>query len=190
MSANRMFFLLGETRGKTKEERCLQVDILNKAELWHHRYGHLNYKDLLTLHNKEMVVGLPEIGRVNVTCEACVGGKQHRVSFPKQSKWRATEKLQLIHSDLCGPITPPSNSQKRYLISFIDDFSRKVWIYFVLLEKSEAFHQFKTFVEKQTGLFIKCLGTDKRGEYNSNEFKEYCKEHGIKRQLTTAYIPQ
>ncbi|KAK9121298.1 hypothetical protein Syun_018915 [Stephania yunnanensis] len=189
MSANRMFILLGE---KTKEERCLKVDVANKEELWHHRYGHLSYKGLLTLRNKEMVTGLPDIGQVKITCEACVKGKHHRVSFPKQSKWRSTEKQQLIHSDLCGPITPPSNSQKRYLISFIDDFSRKTWIYFVR-EKSEVFHtfkEFKAFVEKQTGTFIKCLRTDRGGEYNSIEFKEYCKEHGIKRQLTTAYTPQ
>lgn len=192
MSTNRMFVLLGETDDKTKEERCLQVDVTNKEELWHHRYGHLSYKSLITLRNKDMVISLPGIGEEKITCEACIKGKHHRVPFPKQSKWRSTEKLELIHSDLCGPITPPSNSHKRYLISFIDDFSRKTWIYFVL-EKSEAFHtfkEFKVFVEKQTGNFIKCLRTDRGGEYNSTEFKEYCKEHGIKRQLTTAYTPQ
>ena len=62
-----------------------------------------------------------------------------------------------------------------------------------MLEKSKAFHQFKTFkafVEKQTGLFIKCLRTDRGGEYNSNEFKEFCREHGIKRKLTTTFTPQ
>ena len=139
MSANRMFILLGESNNKTKEERCMQVDISDKAELWHHRYGHLSYKGLHTLCSKEMVVGLPEIEVVKTICEACVKGKHHRVPFLKQSKWRATERLQLIHSDLCGLINPPSNSQIRYFISFIDDFSRKTWINFVL-EKSEAFH--------------------------------------------------
>lgn len=192
ISANRMFILLGETCDKAREERCLQVDVANKEELWHHRYGHLSYKGILTLRNKEMVTGLPDIGQVQITCETCVKGKHHRTSFPKGSKWRATGKLELIHSDLCGPITPPSNSQKRYLISFIDDFSRKTWIYFVT-EKSEAFHmfkEFKAFVEKQSGSFIKCLRIDRGGEYNSIEFNELCKEHGIKRQLTSAYTPQ
>lgn len=191
MSANRMYVLIAETCGN-EEEKCLQIDVSDKTELWHHRYGHLSYKGLLTLHNKEMVVGLPEIQQVKATCEACVKGKQHRVPFSKQSAWRATEKLQLIHSDLCGPITPSSNSQKRYLICFIDDFSRKTWIYFAL-EKSEALHHFKLFkefVEKQTGMFIKCLRTDRGGEYNSGEFKEFCDKNGIKRQLTTAYTPQ
>ena len=84
-------------------------------------------------------MGLPEIEDVKTTCEVCVKGKHHHVPFLKQSKWRATERLQFIPSDLCGPINPPSNSQIRYFISFIDDFSRKTWINFVL-EKSEAFH--------------------------------------------------
>ena len=96
MSANRMFILLGESNDKTKEEKCLQVDISDEAELWHHRYGHLSYKGLHTLCSKEMVVGLPEIGDVKTTCEACVKGKHHRVPFPKQSKWRATERLQSL----------------------------------------------------------------------------------------------
>ncbi|KAK9907798.1 hypothetical protein M0R45_000739 [Rubus argutus] len=84
------------------------------------------------------------------------------------------------------------SSKKRYLISFIDDFSRKVWIYF-LCEKSEAFGVFKNFkhlVEKETGEFIKCLRTDRGGEFTSFEFNNFCKDNGIRRQLTTAYTPQ
>ena len=45
-------------------------------------------------------------------------------------------------------------------------------------------------VEKDTGKFIKCLRTDRGGEFNSNEFKEFCRHNGIRRQLTTAYTPQ
>lgn len=62
-------------------------------------------------------------------------GKQQR--DPKQSQWRAKEKLALIHADICGPITPSSNSNKRYFLCLIDDFTRKAWIYFPY-EKSEA----------------------------------------------------
>lgn len=125
MNTNRMFVLLGEavgkvllseTSGKTSEEKCLNIDVTDKTELWHHQYGHLSHNGLLTLCNKEIVVGLPAIGKATVTCESCMKGKQHRISFPKHSNWKATEKLQLIHSDLCGPITPPSNSGMRYLI--------------------------------------------------------------------------
>lgn len=70
MSANRMFILLGKRSEKMKEERCLQVDTVNKEELWHHRYGHLSHKGLQILHNKGMVTGLPDIGLTKISCEA------------------------------------------------------------------------------------------------------------------------
>lgn len=118
--------------------------------------------------------------------------KQHRESIPKRSLWRASQRLELVHADICGPIKPASNSNKRYLISFIDDFSRKTWVYF-LHEKSEAFAVFKRYkacVEKEIGAYIKCLRTDRGGEFNSKDFVECCKANGVSRQLTTAYTPQ
>ncbi|CAL2259306.1 unnamed protein product [Prunus armeniaca] len=139
-----------------------------------------------------MVRGLPQLFASSVTCTDCINGKQHRDPIPKKSTWRATQKLELIHADICGPITPTSNSNKRYILLFIDDYSRKAWVYF-LVEKSKAFNYFKCFktmVEKETGLFVKCLRTDRGGEFNSNEFNDFCKQSGIKRQLTTAYTPQ
>lgn len=138
-----------------------------------------------------MVRGLPQLTPSYMTCNDCISGKQHRDSFPKRSTWRATQKLELVHEDICGPITPASSSNKRYIFIFIDDYSRKAWAYF-LMEKSEAFKFFKCFkimVEKETGLFIKCFCTDRGGEFNSNEFNDFCKQSGIKRQLTTAYTP-
>jgi transposase InsO family protein len=112
--------------------------------------------------------------------------------IPKKSTWRATQKLELIHTDICGPITPTSNSNKRYILLFIDDYNRKAWVYF-LVEKSKAFNFFKCFkfmVEKETWLFVKCLRTDRGGEFISNKFNDFCKHSGIKRQLTTIYTPQ
>ena len=153
---------------------------------------HLSHQGLQLLQKSEMVHGLPLLPTSTIMCTDCVQGKQHREPIPKQSHWRATQKLQLIHADICSPITPASNSQKRYFLCFIDDYSRKAWVYF-LLEKSEAFHHFKCFkmlVEKESGLAIKCLCTDRGGEFNSAEFNDFCKLNGIKRQLTTAYTPQ
>lgn len=119
-------------------------------------------------------------------------GKQPRTAIPKKSTWRAKEVLKLVHSDICGPINPTTSAGKRYILTFIDDFSRKAWVYF-LKEKSEAFDHFKLFkkkVEIETGKHIKGLRTDRGGEYISHEFSDYCKDQGIRRQLTTAYTPQ
>ena len=78
------------------------------------------------------------------------------------------------------------------MITFIDDFSRKTSIYF-LVEKSKAFITFKNYkirVEKETGSYIRCLSTDRGGEFTSHEFTKFSKENDIHRQLIDAYTPQ
>jgi transposase InsO family protein len=79
-----------------------------------------------------------------------------------------------------------------YYVSFIDDYSRRTWIYFMKTkdEVFSRFQEFKTLVENQTGKKIKVLRSDNGGEYTSNDFKDFCKEAGIKRELTVSYNPQ
>ena len=157
MSTNRMFIL--SARILSKAPTCFQTILEDNTHLWHCRYGHLSFKGLRTLQYKQMVRGLPQLKAPSKICTDCMVGKQHRDAIPKRSLWRASQRLQLVHADIYGPIKPISNSKKRYFISFIDDYSHKVWIYF-LVEKSEAFTIFKNYknlVEKETGVFIRCL---------------------------------
>ena len=131
---------------------CFKTIIEDNTHLWHHRYGHLGFKGLRTFHHKQMVRGLPQLKALSKVYIDYMVGKQHTDAFPKRSLWRATQRLQLVHADICGPIKPLSNRKKRYVISFIDDYSCKVWIYF-LAEKSKAFTIFKNLknlVEKET----------------------------------------
>lgn len=98
-------------------------------------------------------------------CEECGVGNQYREPFPKEKALRAKNYLDLVHSDIRWPLNPVSNGNKRYSISFINDFSRKAWVYF-LQEKSEgfgAFKYFKTLVEKEKRRDIKTLQTDRGG---------------------------
>ena len=96
--------------------------------------------------------------------------------------------LDLIHYDLCGPISVVSLRGFEYYGTFIDDHSRKTWIYFLKRKKSEEvlqrFQEFKALVENQTGRRIRALIPYNRGEYTSKEFDEYCRQEGIQRQLT------
>ncbi|KAL0844254.1 hypothetical protein Bca101_017500 [Brassica carinata] len=192
MSRNRMFMLHDQSGDGVKQQRCLQTVAEDVPKLWHERYGHLSYTGMKTLQSKQMVRGLPTFNIQSLTCTDCLVGKQSRNSIPKTSTWRAKEVLELIHSDICGPISPITSSGKRYVLCFIDECSRKAWAY-LLKEKSEAFDFFKIFkkkVETESGKKIKCLRTDRGGEYTSTEFSEFCKEEGIRRQLTTPYTPQ
>ena len=127
MSSNRMFMLLA--RVVLNAPTCLQTTLEENTHLWHCRYGHLSFKGLRTLQQKNMVKGLPQPNVSSNVCTNCMVGKQHKDAIPKKSLWRAAQRLQLVHSDICGPITPVSNNNKRYFISFIDDYSRKVWLF-------------------------------------------------------------
>ena len=96
-----------------------------------------------------------------------------------------------MHSDVFGPMSVPSLGKSMYYVSFINNFSRNTWIYF-LKKKSKVFDRFKEFkalVENQTEKKIKVLRTDNGGEFCSKEFEELCKKCGIAWQKTTPYTP-
>eukprot|EP00253_Pinus_taeda_P001427 PITA_01427 len=114
-----------------------------KTMLWHQRLGHIGEKGLRILHGKGMVEGMSNSSLDFDFYENCVYGKQNRVSFPSGGK-RAKQILKLVHNDVFGPVKVPSLGKSVYYVSFIDDFSRNTWIYF-LNKKSEVFDRFKEF---------------------------------------------
>jgi hypothetical protein len=100
----------------------------------------VNFESLKLMSRKNMVYGLPEIEVKKNVCEACALGKTHRDSFSKEKSWRAKAPLELIHTDICGPISINSHGGNRYFITFIYDFSRMCWVYFLV--KNQKFFQF------------------------------------------------
>lgn len=172
------------------------MSLLSKADemskLWHVRLGHVNFQALHMMSKEQMVVGMPRINQQEKVCEGCLMSKQARKKFPNKASYEAGEMLELIHGDLCGPITPETTSGYRYFFLLVDDFSRYMWVYF-LKTKDEAlkvFKNFRTKVEKETEKRIKVFRSDRGGEFTSNDFKEYCEGAGIERHYTTPYTPQ
>ena len=173
-------------------EECLQLSVPSDSAKWHARLGHIGRETMRLMANRELVYGLPKIEIDKETCSSCLLGKQARQMFPKATAYRAEKILELIHGDLCGPITPSTPSQNRYIFVLIDDHSRYMWS-ILLKEKGEAFDKFRKFkavVEKETGTVIKTLRTDRGGEFVSNEFNIFCETNGITRHLTAPYTPQ
>ncbi|XP_048619882.1 uncharacterized protein LOC125590371 [Brassica napus] len=125
-------------------------------------------------------------------CEHCIIGKSHKQSFPK-AKHVTNGILEYVHSDLWGsPSTPDNLAGPKYFVTFIDDFSKKVWIYF-LKTKDEVFSKFREWkaeVETKTEKKVKCLRTDNGLEFCNKQFDDYCKKAGIKRHRTCTYTPQ
>ena len=156
-------------------------NLSNLSKLWHERFGHLNYRSLQQLCKGNMVTGLPMVSCKDGVCSGCVLGKHHRDSFDKCASWRASVPLELIHSNLCGPLPSASLFGFKYFLTFIDDYSRRTLVYFLKL-KSEVFNMFlayKALVEKQSGHLIIKLRSDNGGEYVNNKFTTFCIEQRI-----------
>lgn len=125
-----------------------------------------------------------------MACDACTLGKL-RQSSSTSSFHRETRVLDLVHSDLIGPINPHSSSGFKYILTFVDDFTRYNHIY-LLKSKDETFskfRQYKYLVENQTGAKIVKLKSDRGGEYSSNEFLAYLKQEGIQIERGPAERP-
>jgi transposase InsO family protein len=139
-----------------------------------------------------MVCGMPSISlSKNKICKGWMLCKNIKKAFPS-SDIIAQGILDLVHFDVCGPMSSSSLSSCLYYVILIDDYSRKCWIYF-LKAKSDTFDKFKeykAFIEKQTGKHIRTLRTNNGGEFESLKFEDFCKEARIKRQLTVPYNPQ
>jgi hypothetical protein len=162
------------------------------SKLWHEWFGHLNCCSLQQLCNQHMVSGLPLVSCKDGVCVGCVLDKHHRDSFDKRASWHASGPLHLVHSDLCGSLSSPSFSRCKYFLTFIDEFFRHTWVYFLKL-KSEVFDKFlayKALVEKQSGHQIQRLRIDNGGKYVNNNFTSYYTTQGIQMQHIVPYTPQ
>jgi transposase InsO family protein len=171
---------------------CLAARGKEEAWRWHARMGHVNMNALRKLAREEMVRGLPPIEQVDQLCDACLAGKQRRNSFPAVAQYRAERTLEIVHGDLCGPITPATPSGGRYFLLLVDDKSRFMWLS-VMSTKDQAAAAIKAFQERteaESGLKLGVLRTDRGGEFTSVEFAEYCAAEGVRRQLTAPYSPQ
>ncbi|KAG8475459.1 hypothetical protein CXB51_032225 [Gossypium anomalum] len=176
----------------SSDSHSTHVASTDDTKLWHQRLGHTNFKSMAQMVSKEMVENFTKTVQSEDVCEVCQMGKQARLQFPTNTTWRASSKLELVHTDVCGSMRTESLSGNRYFILFIDDCTRYCWIYF-LKHKSEVaqvFIKFKAAVETETGCKIKTIRSDNGTEYTSAQFQSLCKDAGIKHQLTNVYTPQ
>lgn len=159
--------------------------------LWHKRLCHVNFDNLLNISKMKKVRGLPKLKKPdNIMCKLCQLGKMTRSSF-KSKTYTSKEVLELVHTDLCGPIEVLSYKGDKYIMFLVDDYSRMMTIMF-LKKKSDSFQMFKWYVarvEKETGKSLKCLRSDRGGEFTSNEFEIFSNDKGIKRQTLALRTP-
>ncbi|KAH9666242.1 Integrase catalytic domain-containing protein [Citrus sinensis] len=180
-----LYYLKGDT---TDEANVVEMHI-DTTKLWHVRLGHAGEKSLQTLMRHGLLKGTKTC-KLNF-CEHCVVGKKTRVKFGTTNH-DTREILEYVHSDVWGPTKTASIGGSHYFATFIDDFSRRVWVYTMRAkdEVLEIFVKWKKLVETQTGRKIKVLRSDNGGEYTSDLFLQVCQNEGIKRHFTMRYTPQ
>jgi len=135
-------------------------------EIWHQRFGHISMKAIAVMKKSGAVTGLDDFsgrGSGKHGCVACAEGKQHVQPVGHMPTFdRAAEPLELVHTDVVGPMKTPSYSGHRYYVVFVDDHSRRTWTV-PMHNKSEVmdiFKQFKAMAEKKTGKTLKVLRSD------------------------------
>lgn len=164
--------------------------------LWHGRLGHISKDRINRLIKDEL---LPPLDISNFDeCVDCIRGKFTRKN--RKGSNRSRELLEIIHTDICGPLRTTLCGNK-YFITFIDDYSRFGYVY-LMNEKSlslEKFKIFKTEVENQCGTKIKIVRSDRGGEYYGRHgetgqymgpFAKYLEECGIISQYTMPGTPE
>ncbi|XP_040372400.1 uncharacterized protein LOC112194950 [Rosa chinensis] len=163
---------------------AMSTEVKDKTELWHHRLGHMSQRGMQELHKKGKLEGV-SVCKLNF-CKDCTLGKQ-KVAFKLANcENKSKGLLDYIHSDVWGPAPVRSMGGFKYFVTFLDDFSRKIWVCF-MREKSEVFTKFKewkTEVENLTGRKIKYLRSNSGSEYRMKRFLQFCKDEGITRHFT------
>lgn len=164
---------------------------------WHRILGHRDIEVVKSLTSgkfvnaieyEECIEGCKNI----LNCSVCLEGKMSKMKFPQKSFNRAKQVMDMVHSDVCGPMQTTSPSGKRYVLTFIDDYSRYAVIY-LIKEKSEVFARFQEYMEMCKTMFNrkpKFIRTDRGGEYMSQQFATFLEKEGIQNQRTAPYNPQ
>ena len=141
----------------------------NDVNIWHSRLRHIRQQRMNRL-AEEVLLG--PLKKVNLpTCPNCLKGKMERKPFEKAI--RAQTPLQLVHSNVCGPMNMKAKHGALYFITFISDFTKFDYVY-LISHKFEAlgcFRKFLNLVENQKDVGLKALRTDRGREYLSNQFR-------------------
>lgn len=171
----------------TRVRLCNKVNAVecNSTDLWHLQLGYMSKKGLQILVRKNFV---KSDGMALKTCTHCFAGKRHRVAFQRSVSSRKSKILDLVHTDLCS-MSDRTFDGALYFVTFIDDFSRKLWAYALKSKDKvlEVFKQFHAGVEREIGQKLKCVRFENGGEYHGT-FESYCKAHGIKLEKTVPKV--
>jgi len=189
---NGLYVIQGDCSENKIKPEVFQIN-QKPMEVWHKRFCHVNENFLRTMVKNDLVKGLDlSLSKKQDLCDDCCITKSTRATHKRLTEKNSRKLLELVHTDICGPIQVDSCGGARYFLTFIDDFSRKIVVY-CLRTKNEVLKYFKIYrarVEREKGMKILRLRSDNGLEYCNKEFSEEMKSLGIKHELTNVYSPQ
>jgi hypothetical protein len=160
-------------------------------DLWHARLGHIGGE---AVHRLPLFAsGAAVSSKTTLSkCESCIMGKHPRHPHPPSESPRATHFLDLIHSDLCGPILISMPHNKRYFIVFLDDHTNILNLQLLATKDQalDAWHLVRARWENQLGLRVKVFCSDNGGEFLNAAFTKELEMAGIVWQLSAPYTHQ
>ena len=158
-----------------------------RADLWHQKFGHLGHRNVeLTLRRAGI-----HAGSGTTKCDACLTGAAKQSPFSVASS-PASAPFEIISSDVCGPVTPPSLGGCRYFVVLIDHYTDMLWTKSVR-RKSETEDWVKEIIlknERRTTHRVRTFRSDPGGEFVSREFTKFLRQRGIEIQRSTTATPQ
>ena len=161
------------------------VESAEKVELWHKRLCHMGEKDMVKLCKSNVLSDMsnPHLKK----CDQCFVKKKSKVSFDVHSP-RRLEILDLVHCHLCGPMKTRTIGGSAYFLSFVDDHSRKTWVYTLKskIDVLSMFKKFKVSVERETEKKLKCICIDNGGDF-LRKIGAYCRESLISYQRSLRF---
>nr|GEW95731.1 hypothetical protein [Tanacetum cinerariifolium] len=164
-----------------------------QAWLWHRRLSHLNFDYVNLLLKKDVVIGFPKLKYVkDQLCSSCEVSKEKRSSFKTKVVPSTKGRLNLIHTDLCGPMRVASINEKKYILLIVDDYSRYTWTSFLRSkdETPEVLKDFLKMIQRNLQALIIFVRTDIGTEFLNKTLHAFFKEEGIEHQTSTPRTPK
>lgn len=163
-----------------------KVNLTCDAKTWHEILGHCNIDDVMKL--PDVVLGMKITGETKIDCNVCTEGKFTN-SRSRKADTKACAPLELVHTDLAGPIESTGQDGHKYAISFTDDFSGAVAVYFLKNKSDTTLATKKYLADSAPYGSVKCIRSDNGTEYTSEAFQALLREKGIRNETSSPYSP-
>lgn len=179
---NKLYILKGKVGSEDVNLKSCTSVTMTEKEKWHRILGHANFYNVRKLCENNLCIGLPkQIENDYFQCEICIQNKMSNLPFNSVNKNKTTDLLQIIHSDVNGPLNPIGFGGEKYFVSFIDDFSKLARVY-CIKQKSDVYKCFVDYInlmQNQTRKRIKEIRCDNGTEYLNKNFFELAHQYGI-----------